>query len=75
MLRESDCAIRHCKHYLGIVQPDGTEMTEKHYCRAFPDGIPSEISYGGIKHVTKHPKQENDIVYEKGPFEWEEENG
>lgn len=73
MLRESDCYKRHCKHYLGISQPDGTELTERHYCRAFPDGIPADISYKGVKHLTPYPGQKNTIVYEKGKFEWEDD--
>ena len=72
MLAEPKCYKRKCKHYLGIIQPDGTEMTETNYCHAFPNGIPVDIAYGDDKHKEKHKDQENDITYEKGPFEWEE---
>jgi hypothetical protein len=75
MLLESKCYERHCKHYLGISQPDGTEMTERHYCTAFPDRIPDEIAYGDNEHLKSEKDQGNDIVFEKGPFEWETEEG
>jgi len=58
---------------LGVIQPDGTELTERHACEAFPDGIPSEIAYGDNPHDKPFKGQENDIVYEKGPFPWEAE--
>ena len=35
MLAEPKCWKRKCKHYLGIIQPDGTEMTEINNCKAF----------------------------------------
>jgi hypothetical protein len=65
MLLPTKCEIRKCKHYLGVIQPDGTEMTETNYCEAFLDGIPVDIAYGDNKHLTPEPDQENDIVYEK----------
>jgi hypothetical protein len=65
MLVESNCWKRKCKHYLGIIQPDGTEMTEANYCEAFPNGIPDEIAYGKNRHLSKHPEQDNDIVFKK----------
>jgi len=65
MLRISQCEIRKCKHLQGILQPDGTEMSEVNYCEAFPDGIPNEIAYGNIKHLAPHPLQKNKIVYEE----------
>jgi hypothetical protein len=65
MIPEPNCDKRKCIHYLGVIQPDGTELTEKVACRAFPNGIPSEIAYGRNKHLTVHPDQDNDIVYER----------
>jgi hypothetical protein len=59
------CYERKCKHYLGIAQPDGTELSERPVCEAFPDQIPDEIAYGKNKHLTVHPDQANDIVFEK----------
>lgn len=65
MLLEPNCFKRKCKHYIGVIQPDGTERTEKNACEAFPDGIPTEISYGNNKHLTPLKNQKNNIVYEK----------
>jgi len=59
------CFERKCKFYLGIIQPDGEETSERPACLAFPDGIPDEIAYGRNKHLKKHKDQENDIVFEK----------
>ena len=73
MLIESACYKRKCSQYLGISQPDQTELSEVHYCLAFPDGIPYEISAGENDHLKPFKDQDNEIVYEKGPFEWEEE--
>jgi len=65
MLLEPNCNKRACKYYIGIIQSDGTELTETNSCEAFPDGIPDEISYGGNKHLEPLEDQKNDIVYEK----------
>jgi len=65
MLSEPTCYTRKCKHYLGIIQPDGTELSETNSCPAFPSGIPDEIAYGPNKHETPCCGQENEIVYEK----------
>lgn len=59
------CYERKCRYYLGVSQPDGTEMTERVVCNAFPNGIPDEIAYGDNKHLKPLPDQMNDIVYEK----------
>lgn len=72
MLAEAKCYSRHCKYYKGIIQPDGTEMTEVNYCAAFPDGIPYEIAYGDDTHSKPIKDQGNEIVFEKGKFEWED---
>ena len=64
MLQEPKCWVRKCKYYVGVIQPDGTELTEINSCKAFPDGIPREISYEGNKHSEPLPDQDNDIVFE-----------
>lgn len=51
MLEEPKCSIRKCKHYKGIAQPDGTELTERNVCKAFPEKIPDVIAYGANKHL------------------------
>ena len=66
MLAEPNCYKRSCKHYLGVIQPDGTELSETNYCKAYPDGIPSAIAYGKDKHLKVRDDQDNDIVFEKG---------
>ena len=65
MLMEPKCWTRNCKHFIGVSQPDGTEMTERHVCKAFPDMIPSEIAYGDNSHTEPYPG-DNGIQYEKG---------
>ena len=65
MLAEPTCWTRKCKHYIGVIQPDGTEMTETNSCKAFPKGIPSEITYGDNRHTKPLSDQENDIIFEK----------
>ena len=72
MLATPNCFKRRCRHYLGVKQPDGTELTEVNYCLAFPDGMPSEIAYGTDKHTEPWPDQGNSYVYTKGKFYWEE---
>lgn len=65
MLAEPTCWTRKCKHYIGIIQPDGTELTETNSCKAFPKGIPAEIAYGNNRHRKPLPDQDNNIVFEK----------
>ena len=65
MLVTPNCHIRRCRHYEGVIQPDGTEETEAPACKAFPDGIPIEIAYGNNKHLKPIKGQGNDIVYER----------
>jgi hypothetical protein len=48
-----DCNI--CKHHI-----DGLT------CKAF-ETIPDDVIFGRIKHLKKHPEQDNDILFE--PFE------
>lgn len=59
------CYERKCKHYLGIDQPDGTEITERPICPAFPDGIPDAIAYGNDKHASVWPDQKGTFIFEE----------
>lgn len=63
MLAEPKCFTRRCKFFIGVSQPDGTEMTEVNVCEAFPDGIPNEIAYGDNKHLLPLPGQKNNISF------------
>jgi hypothetical protein len=68
VLIEPKCYTRKCKHYIGVYQPDGTEMTEHNICKAFPKGtrgIPDEIAYGENLHISPFPG-DHGIIYEKG---------
>jgi len=66
MLAEPQCWTkrRRCKHYEGVSQPDGTEMTERVVCKAFPSGIPDDIAYGKNKHTKPVPGQKGSFVFE-----------
>lgn len=64
MLEEPQCSIRRCVHFIGVAQPDGTELTECVVCVAFPQGIPDEIAYGKNPHVDSHPG-DHGIQYEQ----------
>jgi len=69
MIAEPNCYIRKCKHYIGVDQPDGKEMTERNICSAFPKGtygIPNIIAYGDNEHHTPFADQGNNIVFEDG---------
>ena len=65
MIAPPKCYERDCVYYLGMLQPDGTELTEVPHCHAFPKGIPSEIAYGNNKHTAIHPDQEGTFVFQK----------
>lgn len=65
MLSEPRCWTRGCKHYTGVIQPDGTELTEVNACEAFPKGIPDEIVYGDNLHRKPLDGQGNNIVFER----------
>jgi hypothetical protein len=58
------CYLRHCKHYIGVEQPDGTELSELNVCEAFPLGIPQQIAYGKSKHLRVRKGQVGSIVFE-----------
>lgn len=65
MLREPiPCSKKNCKHYQGVIQPDGTEATEVDACAAFPDGIPDEITTGKNMHLKPYPG-DHGVQYEK----------
>ena len=66
MLAEPECFKRQCKNYTGVIQPDGTELTETNACKAYPDGIPTDITYGTDKHLKVRPDQKGDITFKKG---------
>ena len=64
MIEEPRCSERQCKHLLGVKQDDGVEITERPVCKAFPNGIPVEISYGDNLHL-KPFSGDHGIQYEK----------
>lgn len=74
MITEPNCRKRNYVHYIGIINDDGDETTERPACEAFRNGIPDEIAYGDNKHLKKHPDQDNDIVYEEDPLIREDED-
>lgn len=56
MVRFSQCV--ECKHYLGEKE-NGTD-----YCKAFPEGIPSDVFWSKIIH-DKPIEGDHGILYEK----------
>jgi hypothetical protein len=58
------CFERNCKHFIGVVQPDGTELSERVVCAAYPKGIPPEIAYGNVKHLRPY-SGDNGILFER----------
>lgn len=71
MLTEPNCSKRGCLHFRGVSQPDGTEMTERVVCDAFPDGIPDEIAYGDNLHLKPFPG-DHGIQFQEKPSAQEE---
>jgi len=65
MIAIPKCKIRKCINFNGIVQPDGTELTERVVCDAYPAGIPNDIAYGDDLHLQVRDDQNNDIVFEE----------
>jgi hypothetical protein len=63
MLAPAKCEERKCKSFIGVSQPDGTEDSERYYCKAFPEGIPFEIVFGNNAHTKPFPG-DNGIQYE-----------
>ena len=70
MLDVINCYERKCKYYVGIIQPDGTELSEVPFCGAFPNGIPMDIAFGNNKHLTAIVGQDKKYVYEESD-DWE----
>ena len=64
MLAAPNCWKRKCKNYTGVIQPDGTEMSETNACKAFPTGIPNVIAYGENLHLEPF-EGDNGIQFEK----------
>jgi hypothetical protein len=63
MLVEPECHRRGCLNFLGTNGEDDEEK-QKLVCRAFPDGIPPEISYGSESHLEPFPG-DNGIQFER----------
>ena len=63
MIEIAKCLKRGCKHYIGVSQANGTELSERNICKAFPNGIPSEIAFEHNKH-TKPFKGDHGIRFE-----------
>lgn len=64
MIKVCNCYLRKCKHFVGVIQPDGTEESERYVCKAFLDKIPDEIAFGENKHLEPTKEQKNEVVYE-----------
>ena len=64
MLIESFCELRGCKWFLGIYSPNDTEMGQNYTCKAFPEGIPGDITIGDNFHSEPLDSQENEIIFE-----------
>ena len=65
MISIPKCFERECAHFIGVEQLDGTEETETIICKAYPEGIPADITYGNDLHLEVRPDQENEIVFEE----------
>ena len=71
MIGKPKCATRGCIHFLGVRNPSTEkggsfdESQEFVHCKAFPNGIPSEIAYGNNLHLKPYPG-DNGIQYEEG---------
>jgi len=65
MIQEPKCNKRGCVHFIGVLQPDGTEQTERVVCRAYPARIPNVIAYGSNKHIKVRNDQDNEIIFEE----------
>lgn len=63
MLKEPNCSIRRCVHFIGVENDTDEEINEKVVCCAFPDGIPGTIAYGKDKHYKKYTGQVGDFVF------------
>lgn len=52
MIDEPKCSERNCKHFLGVL---GQEPSQVPNCKAFPKGIPNEIAWGDDPHLNPRP--------------------
>jgi len=67
MKEKCNCDLRLCKYYRGIrIKTGRRRKAGLPYCKAFPYGIPEEITCGDNDHSKPLEGQENNIVYEKG---------
>jgi hypothetical protein len=64
MLLTPKCMTRGCVHFQGVKVDDNAETNERPVCRAFPDGIPVEISYGENLHL-EPVEGDHGIVFKK----------
>ncbi len=62
MKEEPNCHKRMCMWYEGFVKDDDQRLP---VCAAYPEGIPVEIAYGNVQHMTVRDDQDNEITYEK----------
>jgi hypothetical protein len=58
------CYKNKCRWFMGVIQPDGTEMTERLMCPAFPEGIPNEITTGDNQHTEVYEGQSGHFLFE-----------
>ena len=58
MLIRHRCGDRRCKYYKGI-----NPYTNKHYCKAFHEGIPDDITNGNDDHLTIREGQTKPICF------------
>ena len=65
MIIEPKCSIRKCIYMQGVIQPDGTELSEVACCLAFPMGIPQDIAHGDDKHTEIIEGQVGDYIFTK----------
>ena len=64
MVSACSCFKRMCKYYEGIKESNNPEPSGKHICKAFPNGIPDEITAGRDEHLRPLPGQLKNIVYD-----------
>lgn len=53
MIAEPNCSLRGCIHFLGLKKE--AEGIYTPLCRAYPQGIPSNIAYGSELHLRALP--------------------